>query len=353
MTQAASAVRSQFSGGVEGQIAPLDLLRVSLSITNSGPDILYIGQGSAIVSSDSYTYALSPAGTYTAEPNEVSLEHRGFFPGDSSTAQITMGYGSTSYPSTQLSPYASVQRGISYESLITGIVGRMGLDPLSTLQSSTQNTLTEYLNTRIAIAWEWDQWPDLCMIDARDVTVDANGVRSIAKSQPGLTTITDVFGIFADNPDAMVSPRTEEWVMRSDKIILDPKKSPATLYVDYRPEPYQYTATEWDSQTAYAAGDLVWNAKANGGDGHCYQCLIANSNQQPDLVANYWNKIPVPTVLAEYLKIAIYADTLREDGQIDKADDEEARAENALIRQSDKLSLRSGKSSGSYSVRTR
>ena len=235
-------------------------------------------------------------------------------------------------------------RETSYEKILTGVAARMGLDSTASLQASTRASLTEYLNSRISVGWSWDRWPELCTFELRDV-VTLDGVRSIPIESGSLASIGEIFGLFIDNPDTTLSPRETAWALRSDRIILDPSRTETQLYIYYRTRPSQYSSVSWSAVSAYAAGDIVRFT-----DGHCYLATADSTNQTPPN-ASFWKKVPVPAILSEYLKSAIYSDTLREDGQIDKAQAEEYRAEGYLIAESDKIGLQVGNNGGTWTAR--
>jgi len=235
-------------------------------------------------------------------------------------------------------------RETSYEKILTGVAARMGLDSTASLQASTRASLTEYLNSRIAVGWSWDRWPELCTFELRDV-VTVDGVRSIPLESGSLDPLGEIFGLYIDNPDAILSPRETQWALRSDRIILDPSRSETQLYIHYRTRPSQYSSVSWSAASAYAAGDI-----ARFTDGHCYLATAASTGETPNVSAS-WVKVPVPLILSEYLKSSIYSDTLREDGQIDKAQAEEYRAEGYLIFESDKIGLQVGNNGGTWTAR--
>jgi hypothetical protein len=235
-------------------------------------------------------------------------------------------------------------RETSYEKILTGVAARMGLDSLAAIQASTRASLTEYLNSRIDVAWGWDRWPELCTFELRNV-VTVDGVRYIPLESGALTPIGEIFGLFIDNPDTTLSPRETSWALRSDRIILDPSRQETQLYIYYRTRPSQYSSVLWSAASSYAAGDIVRFT-----DGHCYLATAASTGQTPPN-ASFWEKIPVPAILSEYLKSSIYSDTLREDGQIDKAQAEEFRAEGYLISESDKIGLQVGNNGGTWTAR--
>lgn len=235
-------------------------------------------------------------------------------------------------------------RTTSYEKIITGIAARMGLDPTASLLSSTRSSLTEYLNTRIAIAWEWDRWPELCRIEQRTVETDGE-TRWLSYEQTGEEPLGEIFGIYLQNPDTTPAPQETGYSLRDERILLDPESEASDVWVHYRLRPYQYSALSWSAATSYAAGDIVRAA-----DGHCYQALSAHSGVQPPNETR-WKQLPVPSVLSDYLKLSVASDALREDGQLDKANAEEYRAEGHLIRESDKIGLQVGGMGGRWSAR--
>jgi hypothetical protein len=235
-------------------------------------------------------------------------------------------------------------RTTTYEKIITGVAARMGLDPSAAILSSTRASLTEYLNTRIAIAWEWDRWPELCRIEQRSPEISGEEL-SLSYEQAGQEPFGEIFGIYLDDPDKTLNPKEVGYSLRNDRILLDPDIEASDVWVHYRLRPYQYSATSWSAATTYAAGDIV-----RASDGHCYEAILAGSNVQPPNGAN-WKQLPVPSILADYLKLSIASDALREDGQLDKANNEEYRAEGHLIRESDKIGLQVGGMGGRWSAR--
>lgn len=235
-------------------------------------------------------------------------------------------------------------RTTSYEKILTGVAARMGLDPTVSLQASTRAALTEYLNSRIAIAWEWDRWPELCRIEQRTPEISGTEL-SLSYEQTGAEPFGEIFGIYLEDPDKVLNPKEVGYSLRDDRILLDPDLTGTDVWVHYRLRPYQFSATSWSAATSYAAGDIVRAA-----DGHCYEALSAHSGVQPPNGTN-WKQLPVPSILSDYLKLAVASDALREDGQLDKANAEEYRAEGHLIRESDKIGLQVGGNGGSWTAR--
>jgi hypothetical protein len=89
--KATTAVISRFNAVVSTQICAQSDTRVSLVVYNIGPANLYISQGDTACSLTNFTYCLLAGGTFSAEPREVGLEYRAFFPTGGSYAQITIG----------------------------------------------------------------------------------------------------------------------------------------------------------------------------------------------------------------------------------------------------------------------
>jgi hypothetical protein len=72
-----------------------------------------------------------------------------------------------------------------------------------------------------------------------------------------------------------------------------------TVWVEYRPEPPVYTATEWSNADTYAEGALVWDAD---GSGHVFKALGAVEAGTLLTVTASWERVPVLACLAEAIK---------------------------------------------------
>jgi hypothetical protein len=73
-------------------------------------------------------------------------------------------------------------------------------------------------------------------------------------------------------------------------------------------------------------------------------CYIARQSTAGNLPTDseYWRRYRIPAFLADYLKFYALAETLSEDGQMDKANYQFARAEGILQQRMDDAWLRKG-----------
>jgi hypothetical protein len=147
-------------------------------------------------------------------------------------------------------------------------------------------------NERIKECWEWADWPDLMRIEDRAVQGDETSGLYLDYEQGGETAMGEVFAIYQDNPATHISPRELWYSIRDSKIWLS-TDAPATVYVSYRLQPTEYTAS--------------------------------------NLAAT------VPAVIATAVGLYLASDLQEEDGQLDKAMALESRAMDDLVREQDKF----------------
>jgi hypothetical protein len=270
-------------------------------------------------------------------------------------------------------------RSVTFKSVLWGVALRAGLDPSLNLQVNQAQALVEYINSRLREGWEWNDWPELCRIEERAFAYDYDPVvsyvagdvvwspvereyyicvqagtgqavtdlnfweptmieeseRKVEHRQPGRTVIGTMFNIYSVNPDAFQNAREVEWVERSEGFLCGGKSK--TVWCYFRLEPVMFTEEPYDASRTYQEGDLVYDAVT----GEVYRA-VTGSQGQPVSNVVFWELVRFPRVLAEYVKVAAYADGLREDGQQEKAQVEEARAEQIILSEWDKVSFQAG-----------
>jgi hypothetical protein len=85
-----------------------------------------------------------------------------------------------------------------------------------------------------------------------------------------------------------------------------------TVFILHR-QPYPGFATSiWANGNSYTVGNLVFYLTDT------YQCIQNTSSATPGN-NSFWTLVPFPYILSEFVKEAVYADMLREDGQQEKA----------------------------------
>ncbi|MEI8045374.1 MAG: hypothetical protein WCL11_28455, partial [Verrucomicrobiota bacterium] len=120
------------------------------------------------------------------------------------------------------------------------------------------------------------------------------------------------------------APRVRRKIL-SDRIQLY-RVGPTSVFVEFRLQPSSFTVTPWDGSKAYAIGDSIYRATT----GECYQASQESTGNAPEESSAYWDLIPMPAVLADYVQAAAYAEALKVDGENDKAIIEKQAADGDL-----------------------
>ena len=188
---------------------------------------------------------------------------------------------------------------VTVQSILLNAASRAGLDgsAIGNLSSTTQTIMLSNLDIHLRAAWEFFDWPDLTNIEQRTVTTGAEDDLYIDKEQAGQTEIGEVFSVYQDNPATHAEPREVGFWLDGSKIRL-PSDCPDEVYVRFRTVPTEISAT---TSTALAQ--------------------------------------TVPAILADYIRFMLTADLLTEDGQEDKSQVMQQRAETYLISEMDKVVL--------------
>lgn len=186
---------------------------------------------------------------------------------------------------------------VTVQSILLNAASRAGLDgsSIDNLSSTTKTIMLSNLDIHLRAAWEFFDWPDLTVIEERTVTTGASDDIYIDKEQVGQTEMGEVFDVFQDNPSTHASPRTINFWLDGSKIRL-PSDCPDTVYVRFRTVP-----TEISSNVSTALAQTV------------------------------------PAILADYIRFMLTADLLTEDGQEDKSQVMQQRAETYLVSEMDKI----------------
>jgi hypothetical protein len=85
-----------------------------------------------------------------------------------------------------------------------------------------------------------------------------------------------------------------------------------TVFILHRQAYPGFATQEYISGMSYTVGNLVFYQTDT------YQCIQNTSSQPPSNTA-FWTLVPFPYIFASFVKEAVYADLLREDGQQEKA----------------------------------
>jgi len=156
--------------------------------------------------------------------------------------------------------------------------------------------------------------------------------RYISLDQTGQTPIGTVHQLTRTNP--RTNPRFPGPLtfLVNNKGILPAPLCGTKVWVEFRLRCPVFDSTVWSSTEANTPGQIRYRPDTTG---ECYLALLAGTNLVPESSPAYWQKIDMPAVLERFIKRAAYADSLREDGQTDKAMAEEQNAYAQLYRASD------------------
>lgn len=254
-------------------------------------------------------------------------------------------------------------RTVTFKSALHSVARMMGLDPAKDLTTELANAYAMFMTLRVREAHEHDFWNDLMLVEQRayrqswDVAteyeegdevfneedelyytavatstgeqpdLDTDGTyweelteynRYIPFTPPagttGLHTIGHVEYVSKYDPRLRDDPYTvPHWISPDGVQVYS--TAPAWPFVRFRPPAPRFTATPWDSATTYAIGDLVYYAAT----GECYKALEANTNQVPTTTEE-WEKVDFAAVYEMFVVLAAYADALKDDGQLEKAE---------------------------------
>ena len=186
---------------------------------------------------------------------------------------------------------------VTVQSILLNAASRAGLDgsAIGNLSSTTQTIMLSNLDIHLRSAWEFFDWPDLTNIELRTVQTGAEDDLYIDKETAGQTEIGEVFDVYQDSPATHASPRSIGFWLDGSKIRL-PSDCPDEVYVRFRLTPTEISAT-----TATALAQTV------------------------------------PAILADYIRFMLTSDLLTEDGQEDKSQVMQQRAETYLVSEMDKI----------------
>lgn len=233
----------------------------------------------------------------------------------------------------------------TYESDYQGTLSYIGRAPQGSLFSEpvwrikrvTTTADGQVLNIDTAMNVSWDSRTTATYIE--DSSNDPSDIIPyFPLFSAGKLPIGEVLAIYSDAPSETRLTETYDFVTTADTVfITDQSYSGGPVYVKFQLPVPKFTSTAYNAATPYAAEDLVYHAPT----GDCYEALQATTGNAPTN-EEYWLRHRIPAFIADYLKTAALADTLAEDGQMDKSQYQLLRAEGLLLKLRDDIWLRNG-----------
>lgn len=115
------------------------------------------------------------------------------------------------------------------------------------------------------------------------------------------------------------------------------RTAPNLVWVTFRLRPPQFTTTLYSAGGNVALNETRYWPTGSGGTGECYQALQAQTPAvQPPSTAAFWVKIDFPEILTNFVKRAVFADSLSDQKQQDRKAVELAEALDELEEASDR-----------------
>lgn len=118
--------------------------------------------------------------------------------------------------------------------------------------------------------------------------------------------------------------------------------SPLTpAYLSYRKRVPDYLGAVYNLATAYPYGAIAYYT-FNAGYSDYVQCLFPNTGNSPDTFPADWKVLSIPYVFFDYAVYSVFADWLRTEGQMARAEAMDAFAEDILLKEADRQERQMG-----------
>lgn len=141
----------------------------------------------------------------------------------------------------------------------------------------------------------------------------------VAYEQPGLTPIDEVQLASRRNPRVQTNNCAPLNFVPSNNGIQFDWRAPSTVWLTFRQRPPVFTTTLYSSATAYASGVTIYDATT----GNCWTSSATTvAGESPSGTPSKWTLVPMPAILATFVKRAAFSDCLKDQKQTDRAVEE-------------------------------
>lgn len=193
----------------------------------------------------------------------------------------------------------------SFRQVLYGAAKRVGMVPEQDgLQRTEAAMLTEFLNSAVKLAWEFYTWPDALQIRQESIIAHptVTGAKYVPRSNND-RTLKVITALWDTDPRVNRSAHSVFHTSQTDGLYFY-NYSSSTVWVQYRPEPPEYTDEEWSATRAYTAGAIVWDAALDA-SGHVFRALqyVAAGTMLTNTA--HWEQVPVLACIAEAVKAGI------------------------------------------------
>lgn len=203
----------------------------------------------------------------------------------------------------------------SFRQVLFGAAKRLGMVPEEDgLQRTDAAMLTEYLNSAVKLAWEFYTWPDALEIREEPIIAHPTitGARYVPRSTAG-RTLKVVTAVWSNDPRANRCSEPVYHTVLADGLYFY-RSDTSTVWVQYRPEPPEFTESEWSATRTYPIESLVWDA-AEDASGHVFKALQIVPAGTALTSTAHWLKVPILACIAEAVKAGVIGAWHASEGQ--------------------------------------
>jgi len=142
----------------------------------------------------------------------------------------------------------------------------------------------------------------------------------VAYDQTGLTAISEARQpAHRRNPKVYTNNPGPVTFVPSDKGLQFDWRAPASVWLEYRTVPPQFTSTIRSDTATYASGVTVYDTATQD----CWSSVAAiNAGESPTTTPAKWSKVQFPALLASFVKRAALSDAIKDQKQTSRAADE-------------------------------
>jgi hypothetical protein len=177
----------------------------------------------------------------------------------------------------------------------------MGVDPdTADLSAAQKERMAGHLERRLREAIEKDWWPELTILEERDVT---SGM--VDPDETDCTPIGEVQAVFQADPRETKNVYQMAFWLDPDGIVVG-SDAPDSVFVSFRGRPELLTTTAYAAGTAYVVGNYVYYDTT----GEVYRCIKDGTGKTPGTETTYWVKVDMPWIFKDWLRLAAAADEL-------------------------------------------
>jgi hypothetical protein len=194
------------------------------------------------------------------------------------------------------------------------VARKMSQDPTIDFSSDDAAAYAAFVNLWVKKTYPLFDWPEWTFIS--QFTPSAHYVSYTDVAGP----IGRVMRVYLRDPQVDRGVLTTPFKMEESGVFCGFEHGTNVWIKFIKPAP-QYTSTPWSASVAYAVGNLVYDPAS----GNCYISIQAGTNHLVTDAA-FWTLVAFPEQIQLPVVRGVYSEALREEGQNEKADEEEKAA---------------------------